>query len=307
MRKQDSVMRDFIYLDSERVRSYVAQLHGGVPDLAEDKKGREVGAEGNVEGGIPLIAKASGGADLRYFRSTTETLSLHHAVYSMFEEELEKTQRVECIDAGFDFTQWTTDHFADGQFIRVVGEMVIIDYAAIAETVSGLPRLLSVSSQMAEFDLKRRLHAKEITQQEYNSQKKSGGADVGGLKSKDIEGMTGLIRELFGDIVRVKIRPSAKEGEKFFVATALRGNFEDTSGAFAQKYGIYMDADWIALGQVNITHAEGPHRPPAFKTGNKLDDAMEDMIFAIDEFRAFASGVQFPCVSLTPIAIYRAC
>lgn len=67
------LIRDFIYLDVERVRSFVAQTSGGLTSERTHQNQHQVGGEGQVEGGIPLIAKATGSTDYHYLRSHSET------------------------------------------------------------------------------------------------------------------------------------------------------------------------------------------------------------------------------------------
>ncbi len=51
-------IRDFIYLDVERVRSIVAQRAGGLPGERTQQSGHNVGGTVSAEGGIPMITKA---------------------------------------------------------------------------------------------------------------------------------------------------------------------------------------------------------------------------------------------------------
>lgn len=103
MIKTATVVRDFMYLDWERVRSMSAQLLGGFPQDATRESGHETGARGQVEGGLPLTIKGRGEGDYRYFRTQNETRSLHHYVYSLFEERLRERGAVTEVNAGFDF------------------------------------------------------------------------------------------------------------------------------------------------------------------------------------------------------------
>jgi hypothetical protein len=103
MTQSTAVLRDFVYLDWERVRSLAAQLFHGIPQDAATERGREVKVEGRVEGSIPGLLKGEAAADYRYFRTENETRSLHHYVYSLVEARLLKDQFVTPIGADFDF------------------------------------------------------------------------------------------------------------------------------------------------------------------------------------------------------------
>jgi hypothetical protein len=65
-------LRDFIYLDVERVRSFIAQLNEGLPSERSQKSEHQGGIKGSAEGSLPFIAKAVGEADYHYLRSHSE-------------------------------------------------------------------------------------------------------------------------------------------------------------------------------------------------------------------------------------------
>src|SRR5947208_9118423 len=67
------VLRDFFYLDIDRVRSLVAQLREGMPEAVE----RQTVHHGR--GGLKLVEYA-------YERTQTETRSVHHYIFSLLEE-----------------------------------------------------------------------------------------------------------------------------------------------------------------------------------------------------------------------------
>jgi hypothetical protein len=92
------LLRDFIYLDTERVRSFSAQLLEGVPDSATREAAHEVGADATAEAGLFSVIRGQGGVDYRYHRSASETRSLHHHVYTLMEEALDKAAFITPID-----------------------------------------------------------------------------------------------------------------------------------------------------------------------------------------------------------------
>lgn len=121
-------LRDFVYLDWERVRSLSAQLLGGVPQDATRESGHDMGAKGQVRSGIPIVLDGRGEGDYHYYRTQNETRSLHHHVYSLFEKRLVERGAVTEVNADYDFDEWTEDGFRDGQFVRVTGLVRLMDY-----------------------------------------------------------------------------------------------------------------------------------------------------------------------------------
>src|SRR5438874_9342415 len=98
---ESPLLRDFIYLDVERLRSIAAQLGIQSTDTS-DRAARETIAMG-VE--PALVARGN----------------------------------VAQIDSGFDFSKWTADAFADGQFLRASGVVRLLDFAWLSAALGGLP------------------------------------------------------------------------------------------------------------------------------------------------------------------------
>jgi hypothetical protein len=178
----------------ERVRSLCAQLFAGVPQDSTKEKGHNVGTKGQLEGGIPAVLKGHGEADYRYFRTENETRSLHHYVYSLFEERLVDRGMVTEVEDDFDITQWNEDFFHDGRFIRVVGLVRLMDYAWVSTMMEALPEMMRAAQHAENISLKERLAAQEISKREYEAQQKEQQKQLHELKSLKLDKMTGLVR-----------------------------------------------------------------------------------------------------------------
>src|SRR5439155_325998 len=64
-----------------------------------------------------------------------------------------------------------------------------------------------------------------------------------------------VVRKLYGDIVRIKLRPSAEHPGAVLVGSAYAEHFYDSPAALSQKFGVETDAGWTTLGQLNIPNA----------------------------------------------------
>lgn len=85
-------IRDFIYLDEERVRSYLSQLDGCVVESKQKTIGHEGSAKGGIkaEGLTKLFLDTEAGAEYAFNRSTSETSTLHHAAFELLSSNLRK-------------------------------------------------------------------------------------------------------------------------------------------------------------------------------------------------------------------------
>lgn len=303
MVQNNTMIRDFVYLDWERVRSFAAQLFRGVPEEAMAGEGSDVTVEGRLEGSIPALLKGQAGVDYRYFRTQDETRSFHHYVYTLVEDRLIKDGRVTKIDAGFDFNRWTNGFFNDGQFVLVKGAVRFMDYEWMSSTLEALPKMLGTVQRMETLALKQKKDTGPISETQLQVRKKEQKSQRTQLEELRIEELTGLIRQLYGDVIRVKLLPSRQHPDKLFVGTGNKADFHDTAASLSQKYGYEIDAGWMTLGQVNLS--TGPEKPLPIPIGNQMEDAFEQLALIINQLYRTASSPQFPAVSFTPIAIYR--
>ncbi|MDP9475904.1 MAG: hypothetical protein M3R38_09495 [Actinomycetota bacterium] len=305
MSKTSTVVRDFVYLDWERVRSMSAQLLGGVPQDATRESGHDAGARGQVEGGIPLAIKGRGEGDYRYFRTQNETRSLHHYVYSLFEERLRARGAVAEVDSGFDFGGWREDRFRDGQFVRATGLVRLMDYGWLSTMMEALPNMMGAAHHAANIGLKQARDEGRLTRKEFDAEQRKQQRQLTELKALKLEKITELVKRLYGDAVRVKVVPDPRRAANAFVGSANLACFHDSAASLAQKYGYEIDAGWTVLGQVNLSSATAT--PTPIPTGNDMEDAFEAAALGINNIVRVASATRFPAVSFTPISIYRTC
>jgi hypothetical protein len=302
MSKSEIVLRDFVYLDWERVRSLAAQLFRGVPQDATIEKSKGTTVNSEIEGGFLNFLKGAVGADYRYLRTENETRSLHHYVYSLVEEELTKNSLYTSIDAGFDFKSWTTNLFRDGQFVRVRGTVRFIDYGWTTTMIKALPGIMTVAVNMANLDLQKKdKTSKQIT--EMKQPQKENEQILKEIKTLKLDQVADLIRSLYGDVIRIKVVPSKDFPRNLFVGSGIQGNFHDSTASLSQKYGYEVDAGWITLGQINFSDAQT--EPMPIPIGNQMEDGLEQAILGLNSMMRIASSPKFPAVSFTPISVYR--
>jgi hypothetical protein len=108
---------------------------------------------------------------------------------------------------------------------------------------------------------------------------------------------------LYGELVRIKVRPSRNEPRAVLVGSCYAEHFYDTPAAISQKYGIEIDAGWTILGQLNMPNLTTP--PMAIPIGNQTEDSFEQIALLMNNAFKVANAPAFPALSMTPIAIYR--
>jgi hypothetical protein len=288
-------IRDFIYLDWERVRSYSAQLFGGVPESRTESASHSGGAEGSANVGVPLLGKAELAGNYTLTRSHEETRSLHHWAYLQLEELLTDEGLLLEVDAIFANERWEPDVFTDGQFVSATGPIQLIDYLWIASTLNDFDSFVKMISQ---FQLIGDLTTEERTERQREHQKMS--KDVKALRTSD---MAEVIQRLYHDSIQIRIAPSRTRPQRSLIGVAMRDAFYDTAMGLARKYGRHIDAGWRVVCQVNVPSHGSP--PVTIPSGNTMDDSLEKVAAQLTEMAQVSSSVAFPAFSMTPLAVYR--
>jgi hypothetical protein len=298
------VLRDFIYLDAERLRSFAAQILGGVPEEEMREKGHELGGEAAAEAGLWRFVRAQGGMDYRYHRTATETRSMHHQVYSLFEEAIQEEGLLQAVDEAFDFdNDWLPETFADGSFVKVRGLVRCTDYGAAIDFMESFPTLIKAFKVVQMQNIKNALEAGEITAEQGTAQRRELNEVEQFTKSGNMGQLTVLGRTLYkqGE-VRVKVRPSGAAEEMILAGVANTEFFLDGLGAG----GITQtppDTEWVVVGQISAAQKEGDL--PAMPTGNGMEDAFEAIGASLREVMNVGTSAVFPAMEILPLAIYR--
>lgn len=281
-------IRDFIYLDIERVRSFYAQLSKGLPTERTVEKTKETGGDASVEGNM-FFTKGKGQIDYRYGRANTETFSLHDYI---MEEFLDSLKQADILTQTFDnkFT-WEKDIFRDGMFILTKGKVKIIDYKYIAATLDRVPKMAKSVNKIAQ---KPAQNNPSIDHLDAMS------------KNPVLKEVSQFIEQNMEDSLRIKIYPYDFSEDEVFIATANAINFRYNTVSIINMYGHIVDADWLSLLQVNMGRDNLLVMPPITQTtGKSLEEILESFIDGLTGLNKALQGLKFPSISATPIAIFR--
>jgi len=284
-------IRDFIYLDVERVRSWVAQAAGGL--VSERASGREhaTGGKGSAKGRVPFLVEVGGEADYHYRRSLTETLSVHDAIFAEFCEHLTPTQGPQ------DAADWVEAAFRDGEFVQTKGRLKIVDYKDAIRRLESLPKFADAVTRLGN-------SATAVQQNpSRNTIPRAQSPQTAKLDPKQVRDITHTANEVYGDLIRIKVLPFPEDDTCSYVGAGDRASFRYRPDALSIIYGSVIDADWTVVAQVNKGRVATV--PPTTTDDQSLEDRFEALVYVLDELTQLAQGIRFPAVAVTPVAIYR--
>jgi hypothetical protein len=207
------------------------------------------------------------------------------------------------IDASSDFASWTPDAFRDGQFVRAVGVIRLLDFAFVSQSLSALPAVLRKMSKIEMEALRNSEEGRRMSKSQLQARSTENQVAIAKVEEFKMEELNEAILKLYGDVIRVKIRPSKEHPQIALIGSAYAGFFLDSRAALTQKYGPEIDADWTVVGQLNVPNLSTPPQP--IPTGNQVEDAFEQIALLMSNTFRLANAPQFPKLSFTPIAMYR--
>lgn len=263
-----SHLKDFLYLDFERVRSFVAQFYNGLPETRtlSDKKSEDIGAALGFE----AIAKAN--ARVLTEKNIAETQSLHLALYNIFETEADRQKFIR-------------HQNLEGPLIKVRCQIRLVDYQEMAKKVNLFSTLMPLINKLQSVDSEY-TKAQKREQQKNEKQQKQQFEDIGSI----IDIIFGA--ELYGIGYiegQPKFRARLQKDLLQFRSSGLIGSAEDL-----------LTEEWTVVGMV----VQKQKKPQVDETTDPMAQAIQDMNVAFDDMKnqLQSSGTD---VEVIPIAIYR--
>lgn len=299
------MIRDFIYLDTERVRSFSAQLFGGLTSERTLSGEHSIGGEGKVSGKVPLIFDASGAVDYHYLKSQSETKSLHDQLFAEFFDRLMAEHKIGNLSE-VDERDWSESLFRDGAFYFVRCPLKIVDYKTNVALFEALPEMQNMINKITGLQVPGAPASRQV-----KGASKTAGQSVQQVQQQQLQqmrpqlkAMAGLMTQFYGDLIRIKVFPFRSSPDRVLIGSADRVSFRYPPGSLTNLYGATIDADWTCVVQVNkgISHAAGTL---VSSSGNQLEDTFELLVDQFATLSSITQGITFPAVAVTPVAIYR--
>lgn len=142
----DRPIREVIYLDLNRITSYLSQIHDGLTDYldttgATSKQEGSLGTQVQLGRGAAPFGVTFGRKDTLALDATTlvERKQEHHAVLTVLENILSRKDVMGHIDSG-------------KPFVKNIGQPLFIDYPFIAKRLRGFKSLRAALQAIADLD-----------------------------------------------------------------------------------------------------------------------------------------------------------
>lgn len=294
--------RDFIYLDTGRIQSIIAQLEQGVLDKVMEGKSSELEGKASLAAGVLasfLPVGIEGGVARRHEVQSSKVL--HDYAFNLALNTLGDN------DLYLEVDDWDTEYLSipNTAFILVRGDVSIIDYALLKnlaenETILGY---LSQSSSNQQYQ-PTQAGRKGSSQRRKQKSKTTTGP---------IQEIWLLVDALMGDSVQVRLKIP---NDTIFAGPLTREYLRENTRDLIFKYGGKPQEGWAMLAQISqITEPLDKIKAMSNLTENlsnlemdevsTFSDMINPMVELLNVFQEAMASVSYPAVAVTPIALYR--
>lgn len=295
-------VRDFIYIDIDRVKSIISQLEEGLIDQTQIFSGSSGGSTLCGEGGLFSFLKAGADLNLNFHRQLSETKYLHDYIYNKVEKlllnesQLLRIPNEEICVCSEDLRNSLTDN----SFILIKGKIAINDFSQLRKLVDNFEEL---SKFVARCDIANRTELSK-------AQAKLAYDDLVNKSLRNFDkdtrkGLTLVIDMFYQDRIVIKIFPFREYPDFRFVGNLNKIYLRDDIESIIYKYGTAPVSDWTIFGQIASIPPENISNEMLNMTGNQIENALKRLFDANRNLEKMAQSVTYPEIAITPIAIYR--
>ena len=298
-------LKDFIYLDIDRVRSFTSQLFEGIPETSDSKNGKEQDIKGKFKGGVPLLASGGVEGGLLLRQEKTETKSLQHYIYVLFENKLNDLKKLKVLNEKFDEKDWfegiVRKGLKESEFIKITANVKIFDYEYLDNVFKMVKELPDTVAELTSMSLtkdkkkqKKREMLKEMGAQDWDS---------------TIKSISKFIDTMYKGIISLKIYPVGMDSAPYLLGRLNKNYLQYDRETLLFQYGTEPNQEWTIVGQIStIPDEKGiTVEEPQLKEGyNMLDmENMMEYILKLMVTTGLKFSVSYPSIGIIPLAIYR--
>jgi hypothetical protein len=307
---QPVFLREMLYVDTGRVRSYLAQMEQGLPDRVQEA---EEGTRRWAAGVNVLALRAEAGRQSSRREQTERTLSdLHFAIFEDVAETIGFLTDIS--DQVIDLDAWTSGRLhaslREGHVVRVTAPTRLTDgehFIALIKKFTSITGLTGGGTGGGE---------EAAVQEVYAAMQDSRGS---GKDEQFPSEMEGVVRLLFDTGVWIRSMPcGATHPEACFSGVLLdRSDYIDPERfAIFSRYGAQL-REWTLVGSVTriSSPAETPGvdldsltsefmTPKGLLDRNRLEDTLSRLLEFCEE-NGITEGPRWPSIVITPLAVYR--
>lgn len=297
-------IRDFLYLDVERVKSIYAQLEKGLVTGKEKIEGKTKEVSGKGGGEINTLFSLTAEGKFIWENEERETKTLHDYIYNYIESKLCNNNSIVFVDSSTVTKDWLNSQLGKfnidpNSFILIRGRINLDDY-------DYLKRILNNFNKLSEFII-RSAHSQPSKLENKSQNKNVEHLKKYTLDKELVEGLKHFFDTFYAGRCMVSVCPNVSIPTIYFTGHIIKTFIRDGLESVIFRYGTSPQIIWNVFAQVAYipsgVEIEKDNELPL--SGNPIDKALQITFNATRELEKIATGVSYPAISIIPIAIYR--
>lgn len=319
-------IREFIYSDTERLKSIFSQVEKGLLTEMKVDKGNSSKVNGEMGTGslLSALVDAKGMGELLFSNSESETKTLHDHMYNHIEEKLISENNIINIPGN---TKKLPKDLKNNSFILLKGKIKIEDYALLSNKINVFNDLVNALNIVS------------------NTNNRN-------LDDNFLNSLKLIVDEFYSNRLLVTSMPYEKNLNLRFIGPLNRNYLRDNIDNILFKFGAFPTMEWCIFGQISTILPKNHNDLEQIKDSkfkrimknyneinmlissadtydmlvneNKklwhsfnlskedftilkskhLENSFENIFKALDNL-IHETGVKYPSIKFTPIAIYR--
>ena len=294
-------VRDFLYMDVDRLKSVLAQLDQGLLESVSKEAGRSKQLSAAAEGKIASIVGVSGGGEFLWTNEETETRTLHDSIYNLVEEALVKAGVLFSIPGDISLDDVRAgrlqERLGDTDFVLLDGHAVVNDFTAMAQYLSRFNEVARFVARSASGD--------QATPQVQRAKQRQSAEAAPQLPKELVNGLSLMLEVFYKDRIIIKLRPLLDDPMASLVGILRPEFLREPIDVLTYKYGPAPTQQWRMLAQVAAIPEEGETPLATPRTGGEIEAAMMVVFESMKELQTKVQQVTYPEIAVTPIAVYR--
>ena len=300
-------IRDFVYLDIERLKSIIAQIEGGLVEGFSESEKESGEVSSGLKGKILGLIETSVGGKFLWEKQENETKTLHDHIYNKVEDALKETELLIRIPENIAVEDMINEEYrsmlGDTSFILATGKVKINDYSRI-ETL--LERWGDLTDFVAECNVEGLPNTAQQDQKARSAALKKAKGDMH-FNKKLLDGFARFIDTFHKGKLIIKMVPFDDYTGFRLVGNLDRELLRDDISSIIYKYSTAPVSSWTMFGQIASIPSEegGIETGESMFSNSDIEVAFQRMFDSARDMENMIATVVYPEIAVTPIAIYR--
>jgi hypothetical protein len=298
-------IRDFIYLDVERLKSILSQIDEGLLEKVDKSAGSSGTGQLTAEAKVPLLVTVGGTGTYVASSQVTETKTLHDHIYNYVEEKLLDAGGLFVLGKELTAADWLRDEvrsdISSTAFVLVKGNVLVNDFQHMKSFLGHFNELAGALARLSSADKAKALP--EAQRKAFVAQQVSALQLPKGQQEDLHRVLDAFVRNnLIVRIMPFADAPDARVVSNLDNPAALRLPLE----SLAFRFGSAPRDEWTLFGQIASVPLSSD-KPFEFggTLGSDIDKALQKLFNVLRSFEPLIASVVFPEICVTPIALYR--